>query len=154
MYDLFRFLHVLTMFAAVTLAMAPELILHGVARSGNVQGIRTFSTVIGPFARLTPIVFLVGLVFGLLAAWFGGLDFFRPWLIASYIVFAIAMAVGGTLAGPWAVRVGEAAFASADDAPSPELQAAVHDRRAVISSVMLSSAIVVIVFLMVVKPGS
>lgn len=153
MFDLFRFLHVLTMFAAVTLGLGAELILHGVARSGNVQGIRTFASVIGPFARLTPFVFLLGLVFGLLAAWFGSLDFFRPWLIASYVVFALAMAVGGIASGPWAARVAQAAFASPDDAPSAELRAAIHDRRGVVSSVVLISAIAVLVFLMVVKPG-
>lgn len=153
MFDLFRFLHVLTMFAAVTLAMAPELILHGVARTGNVQAIRTFSSVIGPFARLTPVVFVVGAIFGLLAAAFGQMDFFRPWLLATYVIFVVAMAVGGLLSGPWAVQVAQAAFASPDHAPSAELQAAIRDRRGVASSGILATAIVVIVFLMVVKPG-
>ncbi len=89
-----------------------------------------------------------------LAAATGGLDFFRPWLIGAYIVFVIAMATGGAITGPWAGRMASAATSSADDQPSPELQLVMHEPRALIGSIVLMSAIVVIIFLMVFKPGS
>ncbi|MDQ3690692.1 MAG: hypothetical protein M3406_11815 [Chloroflexota bacterium] len=47
-----------------------------------------------------------------------------------------------------------AAAASPDDRASSELQLVIHERRALIGSLVLKSAIVVLVFLMVFKPGS
>ena len=152
-FVLFKYLHILTMFAAVAAAMIPEVVLHAVARRGDVAAVRGLVPLVATIGKLIPILFMVGLVFGLSAAVTGELDLLRPWLIASYVVFAIAMATGAVLSGPWATRVAEAALASPSDAYSPELEAAVHDRRGVVSTAILMTAIVVIVFLMVVKPG-
>ena len=153
-YSVLQFLHVLTMFAAVATALIGEVGLHLLGRSGNVAGIRAFMSSLGPVMNLSPILFVVGLLFGLAAAIVGGLNLLAPWLIASYVVFAIAMAVGAVVSGPWAVRVGQAAEASPADAPSTELAAALHDSRGAISTGILMTALVVIVFLMVVKPGA
>lgn len=152
-FVLFKYLHILTMFAAVAAAMIPEVVLHNVARRGDVAGLRAIVPLVGTVGKLIPILFLVGLVFGLIAAVTGELDLLRPWLIASYVVFAIAMATGALLSGPWAKGVADAALASPTDAYSPELEAAVHDRRGLVSTAILMTAIVVIVFLMVAKPG-
>lgn len=152
-FELFKYLHILTMFAAVAAAMIPEVVLHATARQGNVAGIRSVAAVAKPIGAAIPILFVVGLIFGLIAAVVGSFDLLRPWLIASYVVFAIAMIVGATLSGPWAQRVGEAAFASPVEAPSAELQAAVHDRRGTIASAILLTSIVVIIYLMVFQPG-
>ncbi len=100
------------------------------------------------------MLFVTGLVFGLLAAWAGELDFFQPWLIGAYIIFAIAMATGVLVGGPWAVRMAAAADQSGTDAPSPALTAAIHDRRGVISTTILMLSIIVIIWLMVAKPGA
>ena len=61
---------------------------------------------------------------------------------------------GGAITGRWAGRIAAAAEASGNDAPSPELMIVIHDRRALIGSVVLMSAIVLIIFLMVFKPGT
>ena len=103
---------------------------------------------------MLPIFFIGGAIFGLLAALTGELNFLAPWLIAAYVVFVIAMVTGATITGPWTGKMSMAAEASPTDAPSPELLAVVHDRRALMGSVILMSAIVVIIFLMVVKPGA
>ena len=153
-FTLFKFLHILTMFIAVAAAVIPEVVLHWVARSGDVRAIRVFAGVAERVGKLLPIFFIGGAVFGLLAAATGSLDFFRPWLIGAYVVFVIAMVTGATVTGPWAARVAAAAEASGNDAPSQELELAIHDRRAFIGSVILLSAIVVIIFLMVFKPGN
>ena len=150
----FQFLHVITMFAAVASATLPEVVLHVIARRGDVAALRGFMPIAQVAGRMVPILFVVGLVFGIISALTGQIDLLRPWLIASYVVFAIAMATGALVTEPWGRRLGEAAFASPIDAPSAELQGAIHDRRGVISTSVLMSAIVVIVFLMVVKPGA
>ena len=153
MFVLFKYLHILTMFAAVATAFVPEIWLHIMARRGDVAALRGFLPLTAQAGKLIPILFVVGLIFGLLAAWAGELDFLRPWLLASYVIFAIAMGTGAMVGGPWAVRMAEAADQSGTDAPSPALHAAIHDRRGVISTTILMLSIVVIVFLMVVKPG-
>jgi hypothetical protein len=153
-YSILQFLHVITMFAAVASALIGEVVLHVLGRSGNVAGIRAFMTSMGPYMSRTPVIFVVGLVFGLAAAIVGQLNLLAPWLVASYIVFAAAMAVGAIVTDRWATSVATAAQASSLEAPSVELTAALHDRRGVFSTAFLMSAIVVIVFLMVVKPGA
>jgi hypothetical protein len=47
-----------------------------------------------------------------------------------------------------------AASESPTDAPSPALAAVIHDQRGVISTTILMLSIIVIVFLMVAKPGA
>lgn len=153
MFVLFKYLHVLTMFAAVAAAVVPELVLHAVARRRDVAGLRGFLPIAEKAGKLIPMLFVTGLIFGLIAAVAGEFDLLRPWLVASYVLFALAMGVGVLLSDPWAKRVGEAAFASPTDAPSADLQAAIHDRRGAIGSTILMTMIVVILFLMVVKPG-
>jgi hypothetical protein len=153
-FTLFKFLHILTMFIAVSAAVIPELVLHWVAGSGDVRATRVFAGIATRVGKLLPIFFIGGAIFGLLAAATGSLDFFQPWLLAAYVVFVIAMVTGATVSGPWAGRVAAAAEASGNDAPSLELELAVHDRRAFIGSAVMLSSIVVIIFLMVFKPGS
>jgi hypothetical protein len=153
-FVLFKYLHILTMFAAVAAAFVPEIWLHIIARRGDVAALRGYLPLTAQVGKLIPVIFVAGLVFGLLAAWAGELDFFQPWLIGAYIIFAIAMATGGLVGGPWAVRMAQAAGESPTDAPSPALQAAVHDQRGVISTTILMLSIIVIVFLMVAKPGA
>ncbi len=152
-FTLFKFLHILTMFIAVSAAVVPEVVLHWVSRSGDVGAIRVVSGIAERLGKLLPVFFVGGAVFGLLAAAMGELDFVQPWLIGAYIIFVIAMATGGAITGPWAGRMAAAASASSDDQPSPELQLVMHEPRALIGSIVLMSSIVVIIFLMVVKPG-
>jgi hypothetical protein len=153
-FILFKYLHVLTMFAAVAAAFVPEIWLHVMARRGDVAALRGYLPLTAQVGKLIPVIFVAGLVFGLLAAWAGELDFFQPWLLAAYVIFAIAMATGALVGGPWAVRMAAAADESGTDAPSPALAAAIHDRRGVISTTILMTSIVVIIWLMVAKPGA
>ena len=153
-FTLFKFLHILAMFMAVAAATIPEVVLHWVGQSGDVRAIRVFSGIAERVGKALSILFVGGAILGLLAAATGSLDFFQPWLIAAYIVFVIAMVTGATITGPWATRMAAAADASGNDAPSPDLDLAIHDRRAAIGSIVLMSAIVVMIFLMVFKPGS
>ena len=153
-FILFKFLHVFTMFVAVASSVIPEVVLHQVARSDSVPATRVVAAYAARIGTLLPAFFIGGAIFGLIAAATGQLDFFKPWLIAAYVVFVIAMVTGATITGPWAGRMATAAAASPDDAPSGELVRVMHEPRAVLGSVVLLGAIVVIIFLMVVKPGS
>lgn len=152
-FSLFQFLHVLTMFGAVAAALISEVVLHYVGRTADLPGIRSFLNVVQVVARFIPVLFVVGAIFGFITAITGGIDLTRPWLLASYVVFVVAMATGATVGARWARGIGDAAFAAQGTERTREVDAAVRDRAGTVSSAILLSSIVVIVFLMVVKPG-
>ena len=150
----FKFLHITAMFFAVAAALFGEIGVQAVARRGDVLGLRALAPVLEALGKAVPVLFVSGLIFGLLAAWTGGFDLLAPWLLIAYGLFAFAMALGSLVSEPWARKVVQAAFASPTEAPSPELRAAIADRRGPISSSVLLAVIVTFVFVMVFKPLS
>src|SRR6266699_2219200 len=124
------------MFSAVAAAVIPEVLYQQLARRHEVAALRALAPVIEFVEKLIPPLFLVGLAFGLIAAFTGSLNFLAPWLIASYVVLAIA----GLVSAPWAKRVAEAAKGSTSDVASPQLELALADRRGAISSTVLMTA--------------
>lgn len=145
----FKFLHVVTMIFAVALALTGEIVVRRVAASGDRIAIRTAiertKALSGP---ISGGLFVLGLVFGILAALTGQFDLLRPWLIASYVLFASAFAIGLGVIDPWVARL-ESAASGGDGAA---LRAVIDDPRARIGAVTLQALVVGLVFLMVVKP--
>jgi len=152
-FVLFKFLHIATMFAAVASAVIPEVVLHLVANTRDPRAIATFAQVAERIGRVLPVFFVGGAIFGLLAAWTGQLDFTAPWLIATYVLFVIAIVVGARFSDPWVARVQAAASAS-EDTPSASLAAVVAEPRAKVVSAWMMLTILVIIALMVFKPGA
>jgi len=149
----FKYLHVVSMFFAVALAVSGEIVVRRIAQSGDVRAIRTTVEKVKPLSGpIATGLFLAGVVFGIIAALTGQIDLLRPWLIAAYIAFIVAVAIGIAITDPWVARLEQAAAASPDGAGSPELVAVVEDRRARIGAWALQGMIAFMVFLMVVKP--
>ncbi|MGQ0606851.1 MAG: DUF2269 family protein [Chloroflexota bacterium] len=149
----FKYLHVVTMFFAVALAVSGEIVVRRVAQSGDVRAIRTTVEKVKPLSGpIATGLFLAGVAFGILAALTGQIDLLRPWLIAAYVAFIAAIAIGISVTDPWVERLEQAAGASPEGAPSPDLAAVIDDRRARIGAWALQGMIAFIVFLMVVKP--
>ena len=151
---IFKFLHITFMFIAVAVALGPELLLRGISRSGDVRTIRTGYSLADRLGRSIPVLFTVGLVFGLLTAWTQGLDFFAPWLLIAYALFILAMILGARVTAPHVAHVAELAAQSPDDSPSPELAAAIADRRGDMLFALDLVIIIAFIFDMVVKPFS
>ena len=147
-----KFLHIVTMFFAVALAVSGELVVRRVAASCDPRAIAVTTGQVKPLGNLAGGLFVVGLVFGVLAAIAGQIDLLRPWLISAYVAFAAAMAVGLTITDPWLNRLQAAAAASPQGAPSAELLAVIEDPRARVGTALLMGLVVVLVFIMVVKP--
>ena len=152
-FIIFKFLHIASMFAAVAAAVFPEVVLHFVANTRDARSIVTVTHIAERIGKLIPVLFIGGAVFGLLAAWAGELDFLAPWLLAAYVLFVLAMGTGIAFSDPWVRRLQAAATASGDT-PSAELQAVIDEPRAKIASAWLMGSIVVIIALMVFKPGA
>ncbi len=149
-----KFLHIGFMFAAVATSLGPELLLRGIGRSGDLSAIRTGYSLAHRIGRAIPFLFMIGLVFGLLTVWTRGFNFFAPWLLIAYALFVIATIIGARIVAPHIARVAELAAHSPDNAPSPELAAALADRRADRFFALDVIIISAFIFDMVVKPFS
>ena len=148
-----KFLHITFMFFAVALAISGEIVVRRVAGSSDVRAIRVVVSRVKPLSgNVATVLFLGGLVFGILAALAGQIDLLRPWLIAAYVAFGLAILIGATVTDPWVSRLGTAAAASPDDAPTAELVEVIDDPKARFARGLLMALIVILVFIMVVKP--
>jgi hypothetical protein len=65
----FRYLHIVAMFFAVALALSTELVVRRVATSGDVRAIRATVPRVRPLGNIATILFLSGVVFGIVARW-------------------------------------------------------------------------------------
>jgi hypothetical protein len=152
-FTVFKFLHIAFMFTAVAGTVFPEVYLHFVASTREPRTIATVAHIAERIGKVIPVFFVGGAIFGLITAWTGELDFTAPWLLATYVLFVTAMAVGLLFSDPWVGRLRTAALASGD-APSAELSGVIDESRAKIASAWLMLTVVVIIALMVFKPGN
>ena len=149
----FKYLHVVSMFFAVALAVSGEIVVRRVAQSGDPRVIRTTIEKVKPLSGpISTGLFLAGVVFGIIAALTGQIDLLQPWLIAAYVAFIAAVGIGIVITDPWVARLEQAAAVSPDGAASPELAAVIGDQCARIGAWALQGMIAFMVFLMVVKP--
>lgn len=151
-FVIFRYLHVVTMFFAVALAISGELVLRRVAQSREPAAIRVAVARTKPLSSISGGLFLLGAAFGVIAAITGQIDLLRPWLVMAYLAFVAAFAIGFTITDPWVARLERAVGASPADGPTEPLDAVVDDRRARVGTWGLQLLVAVLVFLMVVKP--
>jgi hypothetical protein len=152
LFVVFKYLHVVSMFLAIALAISGEQVLRRIVASRNVVAIRVAGERVKPLIAASNVSFVAGLAFGVITALTGQFDLLAPWLILSYVAIAAAFAIGLTITDPWVGRVDAAALASADDAPSPQLQALIDDRRVALGARTLMVLLALIIFLMVAKP--
>lgn len=90
----FKFLHIALMFSAVTMFIGGEVILAGVAHSGDVRALKR----VGAVTRKTDMVGLASLVLGIgagfLTATTGHFDLTARWLILAYVLVGVVFAAG------------------------------------------------------------
>lgn len=151
-FVVFKYLHVVSMFFAIALAISGEQVLRRIARTGNVVAIRVAVDRVKPLVTLSNVFFVAGLVFGVATALTGQIDLLRPWLVLSYVAVAAAFAIGMRTTDPWVGKIEVAAAASPEGAASAELRALVDDRRVAAGATALIVLLATIIFLMVVKP--
>jgi hypothetical protein len=144
------FLHVFAMFTAVAVAGGGDIVMRRIAQTRDARAIVTAFDVYGRIARLIPVLFGIGLVFGLIAIFAEGFNPFAPWLLLAYPLFVAATLVGYLVIGRWGDRV--FAAANAGDSASADLEAAVTDWRGRAGLLTLWVLIAALVFVMIIKP--
>lgn len=149
-----KFLHIALIFSGIALIYGTEFLLHRIGRSGDTRSIRTAFSMAKPVASVGPAIFWLGVGFGITAGVVNGYNLLAPWLLATYALVAVLLVAGLTITVPWMNRVGTLAAAAPDGPATAELGAALHDAR--VTALMWASIVVdvVIVALMVFKPGS
>jgi hypothetical protein len=150
-----KFLHILSMFSAVTLALGGAVFLHLVAHAGDVAAYRRLDSL----AQRTDIVaislFVAGIVFGILTALAGGFDLVASWLVLAYLLVAAIVIDGIFFLDPWYRRLRKAARHPDPAAAANEFRRLVHHRRGRhLGSLLVGTSLwVAILYVMVVKPA-
>lgn len=148
----FKYLHIVSMFFAVALAISTELVVRRVATSYDVGAIRNVVSRAKPLANGSTILFMAGAVFGVVAALTGQINPFAPWLLLAYAAFGAAVLTGVFITDPWVGRLEKAAAESPLEAASEGLRSVVDDPVARYATWALMALIAILVFIMVVKP--
>jgi uncharacterized membrane protein len=146
------FLHVLFAFTTIALLVVPGIMLEMVAHTRDVPLIRRMyalgrfhGAIGGPLSLVTAIV-------GLIVAWQLAIPLNSGWLITTYAVFVLVVGLGIGHHMRREQRIAALAQASPDNAPSPELAAAIDDRIATPMNWLSGLLWVAIIWLMVAKP--
>jgi drug/metabolite transporter (DMT)-like permease len=148
---IWKFLHVVTMFAAVSLFVGESVLFERIARSRDVPAIRRFGALAPPVVRTAIALVLLGLVFGLITVNDEHFSYTDTWVVIAYFLYAGLFALG-PFEGRFQTRITDAAKASPDDAASPQLEALISNtgRRAIVVISMV--LYVAIIYDMVMKP--
>lgn len=156
---IFKVLHILTMFAAVTLLVGEHLFYAAAVWRQDVRALAAIRRLsVKPlYLAGAPVVamglLLAGVVFGLLTALTGGFDFLAGWLIAAYVLVALILIIGGS---PWVRRLAQiaddAVKAEAGQRPVEEVVRAMTGSHAGLLFVIAAGLFAAIIADMVLKP--
>src|SRR6266508_6998310 len=124
--DLWKFGHIASMFAAVSIFVGQGLLEGADARSGDVRALRRVLAAEDRFAPLGGGLYLLGVVLGVITALVGDFDLTQPWLLIGYVLAAVILINGFAYHIPTANKLKTLAESSPEDAPSAELSAAIH----------------------------
>jgi hypothetical protein len=148
------FLHITTMFAAITVGFGSGFLMRIAYMTGQVAAVRGLGMVSARVGPLIPILFITGGIFGLLTAISFGLNLLAPWLVIAYVLFAIAMYIGAVENRKWGEQMGQLLRTAPDGPVTPEIAAMFDDPRVRLLTIVDYAIVVVIIFDMVVKPFS
>jgi hypothetical protein len=152
--EIWQFLHVAAMFAAVSIFVGQGVLEGAVAQSGDVRALRRVLAAEDRFAPIGGGLFLLGIAFGVITALTSGLDLTEPWLIIGYVLAAVILINAFAYHIPTANRLKALAEASTDDAPSAELRDAINAPMARVMIALDTVVWLALIFDMVVKPFS
>jgi uncharacterized membrane protein len=151
---IWKFLHIASMFVAVSIFVGQGMLSGAVARSGDVGAMRRVLAAEDRFAPIGGAMFLLGIVFGFLAAITGDLDLTETWLVIGYVLALFILVNGVTYHRRQAERLKAAAEAGTDDRASDDLRAIAGAPSAAVMNVIDGLAWLAIIYVMVAKPFS
>jgi hypothetical protein len=119
--QLWTFLHIVSMFAAVSLTIGGSIFALEARRRRDLGALRAYFRLSGRMEAISTIALGAGIVFGLVAASVGNLNLLAGWLVLAYLLVALAFGVGMASA-PYFNRLRAALDSSEGESPSVELE--------------------------------
>ena len=149
--QIWTFLHILSMFAAVTVVVGAEGFATYAIRKRDLGALRAYFRFSDKAEAAGGILFIVGIVFGLISAISFGVDLLQGWLVLAYVL-VIATIVTGFSTVPFLKKVKVALDANEGDEPGPELSELLASRIPLIASVISWILVALIIGDMVFRP--
>jgi hypothetical protein len=149
---IWKFLHIASMFVAVSIFVGQGMLSGAVARSGDAPALRRVLESEDRFAPVGGALFLLGIVFGFLTAITGDFDLTQTWLLIAYALSLFILANGLTYHRAQAEKL--KAAASPDIEPSDELRAIAGAPSVAVMNTIDGIAWLAIIYVMVAKPFS
>jgi hypothetical protein len=146
------FLHIATMFMAVTISYGGVIFLIVALHAGRSEAVRSITAAAKPIGRLVPVFYFTAGAFGLIAAIVNNFNLLAPWLIIAYVLFALLTILGAAITAPTIEKYG-VAVAGVPDGPLPR-EAIAMNRRFYQVEVIDFLLLFLVIFDMVVKPFS
>jgi len=151
---IFKTLHILSMFTMVTAFAGSNFFYAFAISQRDVRALAWVQRAVrrGLFAVTGLVALVAGIIFGLLTAATGGIDFFKPWLVVAYVLVALFL-VNSALLGERVVRLGDKAIeADAGKRASEEVVREMAPRTAISFFAINVAIFAAIIADMVLKP--
>jgi len=148
MTQLLLFLHILLFVFSFAFTAGIGILLDRVARSRDAKTIHTAFSAARPLSMIGGIGWILTALAGAGLAHAYGLALATPWLVYSYIAFAVLILTGFLLHSPWQAKV-----VAASAAPGPDLDALLNAPLHRISSMVSAASILALLYLMTARPG-
>ena len=148
MIELLLFLHILLFVFSFAFTAGIGILLDRVARSRDAKTIHTAFSAARPLSMTGGIGWILTALAGAGLAHTTGLALTTPWLVYSYIAFAVLILTGFLLHSPWQGKV-----VAASAAPGPELDALLNAPIHRIASGVSAASILTLLYLMTARPG-
>lgn len=149
-----KFLHIAAMFGAVSIFVGQGMLSAGIARTGDVRAIRRALAAEARFQPAGGALFLLGIVFGFVAALTGDFDLTAPWLLTAYGLVAMTIVIGIVYHGPRGKNLQTLAEASSENELSAPLRGLIEAPSARVVVALDSLIWLAIIYVMVAKPFS
>jgi hypothetical protein len=149
----FIFLHILTMFTAVTISYGPQVLILQAASRRDAAALRGVAVAMGRLGALMGPTYLLGALFGVIAIFTNDFNPLAPWLLIAYGLFVLAMLNGALGTGAWLAKVARAA-ATSNGTLTDELANLLADRGIRVLLTLDVLLVIVLIADMVLKPFS
>ena len=148
MIELLLFLHILLFVFSFAFTAGIGILLDRVARSRDAKTVHTAFSAARPLSTTGGIGWLLTALVGVGLAHAYKLDMATPWLVYSYIAFAVLILTGFLLHSPWQAKV-----VAASASQGPELDALLNSPIHRMASGVSAVSILTLLYLMTAKPG-
>ncbi len=149
---IWKFLHIASMFVAVSIFVGQGMLSGAVARSGDVGAVRSILAAEDRFAPIGGGLFLLGIVFGFITAITSDFDLTQTWLLIGYVLSLFILVNGLTYHRSQAEKLKAVAAASPEDQPSDALRALAGAPSVAVMNAIDGLAWLAIIYVMVAKP--